>query len=172
MQTSFCLAEYGYSQHSNAFSSWWLCKSGHRQTRQYITCGSPLRCETCRRPSSERGNVTHLLGAPGLLSARSSSSSAPFCFFSFLTSESTAFSAHFSSSSPCFQPRSRLTAGLVNEKRLLRLLMIGDDMAMVEHVLCKKDNKWSNVYCLRARITNNQIEIDLKYCVLSVSVQF
>ncbi|KAL0615290.1 hypothetical protein AAY473_015744 [Plecturocebus cupreus] len=44
---------------------------------------------------------------------------APFFFFSFFTSESTAFSAHFSSSSPCFQPSSRFTAGLVKEKREL-----------------------------------------------------
>src|SRR5436190_590664 len=32
--------------------------------------------------------------------------------FSFLTNESTAFSAHFSSSSPCFHPSSFFTAGL------------------------------------------------------------
>lgn len=59
--------------------------------------------------------VTHLLGWPGQLSAFSSSSIAPFFFFNFFTNESTAFSAHFSSSSPCFQPSSRFTAGLVNE---------------------------------------------------------
>ena len=58
--------------------------------------------------------VTHLVGVLGCERAFSSSSSAPFCFLSFLTSESMAFSAHFSSSSPCFQPRSRLTAGDVN----------------------------------------------------------
>ncbi len=44
--------------------------------------------------------VTHLDGWPGWLNAFSRSSRAPFFFFSFLTSESTAFSAHFSSSSP------------------------------------------------------------------------
>ncbi|KAG9351786.1 hypothetical protein JZ751_023037 [Albula glossodonta] len=53
----------------------------------------------------------------GQLKARSSSSIAPFFFFSFFTRESTAFSAHFSSSSPCFQPSSLFTAGLVKEKR-------------------------------------------------------
>ena len=82
----------------------------------------------CSRPSRDRAIVTHLLGRPGLLRAFSSSSRAPFFFFNFLTSESTAFSAHFSSSSPCFQPRRRLTAGLVNENRLLRLL-IDEDIA-------------------------------------------
>lgn len=44
---------------------------------------------------------------------------APFFFFNFFTRESTAFSAHFSSSSPCFQPSSLFTAGLVKEKREL-----------------------------------------------------
>ena len=63
--------------------------------------------------------VTHLLGCPGQLSALSSSSMAPFFFFNFFTRESTAFSAHFSSSSPCFQPSSLFTAGLVKEKREL-----------------------------------------------------
>lgn len=73
---------------------------------------------TCKRPSSDLGRVTHRLGMPGLLSAFSNSSSTPGFFFSFLTRESTARSAHFSSSSPCFQPSNRLTAGLVNENRL------------------------------------------------------
>lgn len=49
---------------------------------------------------------------------------APRFFFSFFTRLSTAFSAHFSSSSPCFQPRSFLTAGLVKENRLFRLDMV------------------------------------------------
>lgn len=123
MQTSFCLALNGYSHISKGFNSWWLCKSGHRHTLQYMTCGSPFLCDTCNRPSSERGIVTHLLGCPGQLKAFSSSSKAPFFFFSFLTKESTAFSAHFSSSSPCFQPRSLLTAGLVNENKLFKLDM-------------------------------------------------
>ena len=47
-----------------------------------------------------------------------------FDFLSFFTRASTAFSAHFSSSSPCFHPRSFLTAGEVNEKRELRLVMV------------------------------------------------
>ena len=55
--------------------------------------------------------VTHLVTVPGLLRACSNASSAPLVFFSFLTRASTAFSAHFSSSSPCFHPRSRFTAG-------------------------------------------------------------
>lgn len=42
-------------------------------------------------------------------------------FFNFLTRASTAFSAHFSSSSPCFQPSSFLTAGEVNENREFKL---------------------------------------------------
>lgn len=61
---------------------------------------------------------THSLGCPGLLRAFSRSSMAPFFFFSFLTRASTAFSAHFSSSSPCFHPSRRFTAGLVKENRL------------------------------------------------------
>lgn len=121
MHTSFSLAEKGKRQMSRGLSSWWLCKSGQRQTRQYMTCGRPLRCETCSRPSKDLGIVTHSLGSPGLLKAFSSDSRAPFFFFSFFTRESTAFSAHFSSSSPCFQPSNLLTAGEVKEKRLFRL---------------------------------------------------
>ena len=41
----------------------------------------------------------------------SRASRAPFFFLSFLTRASTAFSAHFSSSSPCFQPNKRFTYG-------------------------------------------------------------
>lgn len=152
MHTSFCFEEKGYSHISKGFNSWWDCKSGHRHTRQYITWGKPLRCDTlkkykqethqihstfprvfhtlnlklgtisvrftCNLPSKLLGIVTHLLGCPGQLSAFSNSSIAPFFFFNFLTNESTAFSAHFSSSSPCFQPSSFFTAGLVNENRL------------------------------------------------------
>jgi len=92
---------------------------------------------TCKRPSRDLRSVTHRLGMPGLLSAFSSSSSAPGFFFSFLTSDSTARSAHFSSSSPCFQPRSRFTAGLVNANKLLRLLtdddMINCQMLVLQH---------------------------------------
>jgi len=82
---------------------------------------------TCNRPSRLLGMVTHLLGCPGQLSAFSSSSMAPLVFFSFLTSASTAFSAHFSSSSPCFQPNSFFTAGLVNENRLFIDEMVDDE---------------------------------------------
>lgn len=71
--------------------------------------------------------VTHLLGCPGQLSAFSNSSMAPLVFFSFFTSASTAFSAHFSSSSPCFQPNSFLTAGLVNENKLFIDEMVEDE---------------------------------------------
>jgi hypothetical protein len=46
---------------------------------------------TWSRPSRLRGMVTHLLGWPGQLSACSSDSIAPFVFFSFFTSASTAF---------------------------------------------------------------------------------
>lgn len=83
----------------------------------------PFRWETCSRPSKDRGMVTHFDGWPGQLSALSSSSTAPFFFFSFLTSESTAFSAHFSSSSPCFHPSNFLTAGDVKLKSELRVLI-------------------------------------------------
>jgi hypothetical protein len=55
---------------------------------------------TCNLPSSDLGIVTHLDGVPGHDSALSNSSMAPFLFFSFFTRLSTAFSAHFSSSSP------------------------------------------------------------------------
>lgn len=68
--------------------------------------------------------VTHFDCWPGQERARSSSSMAPFFFLSFFTSESTAFSAHFSSSSPCFHPSSFLTAGDVKEKRELRDVMV------------------------------------------------
>ena len=119
MHTSFCFEPNGNSQHSSGFNSWWDCKSGQRHTLQYMTWGSPLRWETCSRPSKERGIVTHLLGWPGQLRALSSSSLAPFFFFNFFTRESTAFSAHFSSSSPCFQPSSLFTAGLVKENKEL-----------------------------------------------------
>jgi len=71
--------------------------------------------------------VTHLLGCPGQLSAFSNSSIAPLVFFSFLTRASTAFSAHFSSSSPCFQPNSFLTAGLVNENKLFIDEIVDDE---------------------------------------------
>lgn len=84
-----------------------------------MTWGNPLWWDTCSRPSRDLGIVTHLLGCPGQLRALSSSSMAPFFFFNFFTKESTAFSAHFSSSSPCFQPSSLFTAGLVKEKREL-----------------------------------------------------
>lgn len=88
-----------------------------------MTCGSPFRCDTWSRPSKERGIVTQLLGWPGQLSAFSSSSIAPFFFFSFFTNASTAFSAHFSSSSPCFHPNSLFTAGLVKENKLVTFMV-------------------------------------------------
>lgn len=118
MQTSFCLEPNGYSHTSRGLSSWWDWRSGQRHTLQYMTWGRPFLWDTWSRPSSDLGMVTHLLGCPGQLRAFSRSSMAPFFFFSFFTSASTAFSAHFSSSSPCFQPSRRLTAGLVKEKRL------------------------------------------------------
>lgn len=68
--------------------------------------------------------MTHSDGWPGLARAFSNDSMAPRFFFSFFTRLSTAFSAHFSSSSPCFQPRSFFTAGLVKENRLFRLDMV------------------------------------------------
>lgn len=52
---------------------------------------------------------------PGLDRIFSSASNAPFFFFNFFTRLSTAFSAHFSSSSPCFHPSKRFTAGEVKE---------------------------------------------------------
>lgn len=67
--------------------------------------------------------MTQLLGWPGQLNAFSSSSIAPFFFFSFFTSASTAFSAHFSSSSPCFHPNSLFTAGLVKENKLVTFMV-------------------------------------------------
>lgn len=96
-----------------------------------MTCGNPLRCDTCRRPSNDRGIVTHFDGTPGMDRARSRSSMAPLRFFSFFTRLSMAFSAHFSSSSPCFQPSSFFTAGLVNENRLFSLdIAVGDCISM------------------------------------------
>jgi len=49
---------------------------------------------------------------------------APLVFLSFLTRASTAFSAHFSSSSPCFHPSSRFTAGEAKENNDPRLMAI------------------------------------------------
>ena len=69
------------------------------------------------------------MGLPGLESAVSKDSIAPFVFFSFFTNASTAFSAHFSSSSPCFHPSRRLTAGDVKEKSEL-MLPVTLDVAM------------------------------------------
>lgn len=65
-----------------------------------MTWGNPFRCETWSLPSKDLKIVTHLLCSSGLLRALSKSSMAPLFFFSFLTKASTAFSAHFSSSSP------------------------------------------------------------------------
>ena len=111
MQTSSCLSPKAYSQNSRGFNSWWLWRSGHRHTRQYMTCGSPLRWETCKRPSRLLGMVIQLVLVPGLDKAFSNSSNAPFFFLSFLTKDSIAFSAHFSSSSPCFHSSNLFTAG-------------------------------------------------------------
>ena len=116
MQTSVCFSPKAYSQQSKGFNSWWLWRSGHRHTRQKITWGKPFLYKTWRRPSELRVIVTHFDGWPGFDSALSSSLRAPFFFFSFFTKVSIAFSAHFSSSSPCFQPSSLFTAGVVNEK--------------------------------------------------------
>ena len=56
-------------------------------------------------------------------------------FLSFFTRASTAFSAHFSSSSPCFQPRSFLTAGDVKENKELRLVMIVSLILLLSHYM-------------------------------------
>ena len=118
MQTSFrCFSPNAYSQQSNAFNSWGLWRSGHRHTRQYITCGKPFLWRIWMRPSVPRGSVTHCDGWSGFESAFSSSSKAPFFFLSFLDRYAIAISAHFSSSSPCFHPRSLFTAGWVNENK-------------------------------------------------------
>ena len=118
MQTSFrCFSPNAYSQQSNAFNSWGLWRSGHRHTRQYITCGKPFLWRIWMRPSVPRGSVTHCEGWSGFESAFSSSSKAPFFFLSFLDKYAMAISAHFSSSSPCFHPRSLFTAGWVNENK-------------------------------------------------------
>lgn len=95
---------------------------------------------TCNRPSNDRGIVTHFDGCPGHDRALSNSSMAPLRFFNFFTKLSTAFSAHFSSSSPCFQPSNFLTAGLVKENRLLRLdivLLLDDSTSSVSIVAVK-----------------------------------
>jgi hypothetical protein len=65
-----------------------------------MTWGNPFRCETWSLPSKDLRIVTHLLCWSGQLRALSKSSMAPLFFFNFLTKASTAFSAHFSSSSP------------------------------------------------------------------------
>ena len=113
MQTSFCLELNGNWQNGSALNSWWLFRSGQRHTRQYMTWGRPFLCDTCNRPSKLLGIVTQFERSPGQLRAFSRSCKAWGFFFSFFTNTSTAFSAHFSSSSPCFQPRSFLTSGFV-----------------------------------------------------------
>ena len=67
---------------------------------------------TCSLPSRLLGMVTQREGLLGWESAASRFCMACLSFLSFFTSASTAFSAHFSSSSPCFQFRSFFTAGL------------------------------------------------------------
>ena len=94
-----------------------------------MTWGRPLRWLTWSRPSSERGIVTHSVFGLCIDNAFSRASSAPFFFFNFLTRASTAFSAHFSSSSPCFHPRSRFTYG---EVRLQIELILSKNWSFIE----------------------------------------
>ena len=79
-----------------------FCKQNHLFENNSLPIENCLAnlWETWSRPSRLLGIVTHFESCPGQLRARSRSSIAPFCFFSFFTSASTAFSAHFSSSSP------------------------------------------------------------------------
>jgi len=130
MQTSSRFSWNAYPQCSRACNSWWVCRSGHLHSRQYITWGNPLRWETCNLPSSDLnemkqsainfeierwavrrsylGIVIHLV--PGLWEETAfSSSSSPPLFLSFFTRLFTAFSLHFSSPSPRFQPSNRFT---------------------------------------------------------------
>ena len=126
-------------------------------------------------PSRLLGMVTHLVGLPGLESAVSKDSMAPFVFFNFFTKASTAwenrecsgrsntpvefmpilpsrvnnikivtFSAHFSSSSPCFQPSRRLTAGEVKEKRELMLPVTPDITKLSSASSCSSLHKLSS----------------------------
>ena len=61
--------------------------------------------------------VTHFVAVLDCDSAFCSSSRAPFCFLSLLTSDLIAFSAHASSPSPCFHRSSSFTTGAdLNEK--------------------------------------------------------
>jgi hypothetical protein len=99
-----------------------------------------------------------LLGVPGQDKARSKSSIAPFLFFSFFTRLSTAFSAHFSSSSPCFHPSNFFTAGLVNEKRLFRVEigpLLDDSPSSVSIVALKQLNTLK--LGILARLDDSQI---------------
>ena len=59
--------------------------------------------------------MTQLDGAPGCDKANSKSSMAPLLFLSRFTRDSIAFSAHFSSSSPCFQPKTKYKKRNPNE---------------------------------------------------------
>lgn len=72
---------------------------------------------TCNRPSKDLGIVIQFEFSLCDESARSKSSITPFRFFNFFTKLSTAFSAHLSSSSPCFHPNSFFTAGLFIAKK-------------------------------------------------------
>ena len=83
-----------------------------------MTCGRPFLCDTCSRPSKLLGMVTQFSWLPGNFNWRSKVSKAFFCFFNFFTNASTAFSAHLSSSSPCFQFKSFLTCGEFTLRRL------------------------------------------------------
>ena len=117
---------------------------------------------TCRRPSKDLGRVTHLLATPGLLNAFSKSSKAPFFFLSFFTKLSTAFSAHFSSSSPCFHPSNLLTAGLVKENKLFKLL-IGEDIPIPLNSLCCCLKNYSE-YCTSMTLKQSIRKGCLNFC--------
>ena len=100
---TFLFASKGYLQQWRDLSSCLDWRSGHLHTRQYITCGSPLWCDTCSRPSADLGIVTHLSYCPLDASTFSRSSTAPslFNFFSFFQREETALWRQFSTSPPC-----------------------------------------------------------------------
>ena len=150
MHTSFCFLPKAYSQISKGFNSWWLWRSGHLHTRQYITCGRPFLWETWSLPSKLLAIVTHFAGWLGLDSAFSNSSIAPFFFFNFFTRDSIAFSAHFSSSSPCFHPKRRLTAGEANaNKDAMSVSPILREVAKFISKKCIRSNKEMRKYWQR-----------------------
>lgn len=100
-----------------------------------------MKIFTCNRPSKDLGIVIHFEFSLWDDRARSKSSITPFLFFNFFTKLSIAFSAHLSSSSPCFQPSSFFTAGLFIVKKFCI-----DDSFEVDGFSSKSENIFVSLF--------------------------